>query len=77
MVHAFVLVKADVGRAADLTDTIGEVDLVTEGHVVAGDWDLIVELNAPEVYEVLNTIAEELQAINGIVDTKTYVSLEE
>lgn len=77
MVHAFVLVEADVGLAADLVETIVDVDVVSEGHVVAGEWDLVVELEAAEVYDVLNAIADEVQSIDGVANTKTYVALED
>lgn len=77
MVHAFVLVKANVGEAPNLTEQVRAIDEVTEAHVVAGDWDLVVELEAPEVYDLLNATAEDVQGIDGVVDTKTYVSLED
>lgn len=77
MVHAFVMVKADVGEAAAMLDRVGSIEEVTEAHVVAGDYDLIAELDAPEVYDVLRVTAEGIQGLSGILDTKTYVSMEE
>ena len=77
MVHAFVMVKADVGEAATMLDRVDSVEGVTEAHVVAGDYDLILELEAPEVYDVLQVTANEVQALSGITDTKTYVSMED
>lgn len=77
MVHAYVLVKADVGAAADLVETVRGIDAVAEAHVVAGDWDLIAEVDAPEVYDVLSTVSEQIGRIDGVTDTKTYVSMED
>lgn len=77
MVHAFVMVKADVGEASAMLDRIGAIDDVAEAHVVAGDYDLIAELDAAEVYDVLQVTAEKIQRLPGITDTKTYVSMDE
>lgn len=77
MVSAYVLVDADVGVATDLQARLRELDTVTDGHVVAGDWDVILEVTAEEVYDVLSMVTDEIQALDGVVDTKTYVSLEE
>jgi len=77
MVSAYVLVDADVGVATDLQARLRGLDTVTDGHVVAGDWDVILEVTGEEVYEVLSMVTDEIQALDGVVDTKTYVSLEE
>lgn len=77
MVHAFVFVQANVGEAANLSEVVLAVDGVSEAHVVAGDWDLIAEIEAPEVYDLLNTTAQEIQGLDGVENTRTYVSLEE
>lgn len=77
MVSAYVLVDADVGVATDLQARFRELDMVTDGHVVAGDWDVILEVTGDEVYDVLSMVTDEIQALDGVVDTKTYVSLEE
>lgn len=77
MVSAYVLVDADVGVATDLQTRLRELDTVADGHVVAGDWDVILEVTGEEVYDVLSMVTDEIQALDGVVDTKTYVSLEE
>lgn len=77
MVHAFVMVKADVGEAAAMLDRVDSIEGVAEAHVVAGDYDLILELEASEVYDVLQVTANEVQGLSGITDTKTYVSMED
>ncbi|MFB6236649.1 MAG: Lrp/AsnC ligand binding domain-containing protein [Halopenitus sp.] len=77
MVNAYVLVDADVGVATDLQARFRDLDTVTDGHVVAGDWDVILEVTGDEVYDVLSMVTDDIQAHDGVVDTKTYVSLEE
>lgn len=77
MVHAFVMVKTGVGASESLIGTVRGLSSVTDAHIVAGDFDLIVEVDVPEVYEVLHTAAREIQALEGVEETKTYISLED
>jgi DNA-binding Lrp family transcriptional regulator len=76
MVHAFVMVKADSVDAASVLDAVLGVEGITEAHIVAGEFDIIAEVEAEEVYDVLGAAATEIRSIHGVVDTKTYVALE-
>ena len=76
MVHAFIMVKTDAGKSEELLADVGELSGVTEAHIVAGDFDIIVEVDTDEVYEVLHTASSDIQDLDGVADTKTYISLE-
>ena len=76
MVHAFVMVKTDSVGAETVLDAVLGVDGITEAHIVAGDFDIIAEVEAEEVYDVLGAVATDVRSIDGVVDTKTYVALE-
>jgi len=76
MVRAFIMVKTAAGKSAELQERIREMDAVLDAHVVAGQYDIIVEAEADEVYTVINTVATDLHDLDGIVDTRTYVCLE-
>ena len=75
MVHAFIMVKTAAGRSEDVLQAARGLDQISEAHVVAGDFDVIVEVEADEVYEVLETASTQIQGIDGVSDTRTYVSL--
>lgn len=77
MVNAYVLVDADVGVATDVLEQFRELEAVADGHVVAGNWDVILEVTGNEVYDILSMVTDEVQELEGVVDTKTYVSLED
>lgn len=77
MVHAFVMVKTGVGESERLVQAIGDIDSVREAHIVAGTYDIIVEIDAPEVYDVLKTASTNIQALGGVTDTRTYISLDD
>ncbi|MCL9816468.1 Lrp/AsnC ligand binding domain-containing protein [Natronocalculus amylovorans] len=77
MVHAFIMVKTHAASSADLLGLVRELSPVTEAHIVAGAYDIIVEVESEGVYEVLQTAASEIQSFDGVADTKTYISLED
>lgn len=76
MVHAFIMVKTAAGKSEDLLADVQELDGVSEAHIVAGDFDIIVEVDTQEVYQVLHTASSDIQDLDGVADTKTYISLE-
>lgn len=77
MVHAFIMVKTGPGESQNILTPIRDLAGVAEAHIVAGAWDLIVEVDADEVYEVLQAAASDIQSLDGVADTKTYISLDE
>jgi DNA-binding Lrp family transcriptional regulator len=77
MVHAFIMVKTGAGESEQLLDPIREFSTVSEAHIVAGAYDIIVEVEADEVYEVLQTASSKIQGLQGVTDTKTYISMED
>ncbi len=76
MVRAFIMVKSTTGRAEALSKTLGNLDHVTAVNVVAGDFDIIVETEADEVYDIINSVAARIRDLDEIKDTKTYICLE-
>ena len=76
MVRAFIMVKTGTGHAEALLETIREFDHVADSNIVAGNFDIIVEAEADEVYDIINSVATEIRSLDGVNDTKTYVCLE-
>ncbi|QLG27823.1 Lrp/AsnC family transcriptional regulator [Halorarum halophilum] len=77
MVHAFVMVKAGAGEAGNVAEQIRGLEGVSEAHVVAGEYDVIAEVTAEEVYQLLDAVASDVQSLPGVTDTRTYVSMDE
>ncbi len=75
MVHAFIMVKTAAGESERLVDAVRELGAVAEAHIVAGTYDIIVEVDTEEVYDVLKTASSEIQGLKGVTDTKTYISM--
>ena len=76
MVQAFIMITADTGRAEALQETVRELGGVAEANIVAGDYDVIIEAEAEEVYDVIDAVATEVRSLEDVVDTKTYICLE-
>ena len=76
MVRAFVMVKAGTGNAEELLERIVDLDHVADANIVAGDFDLIVEAEAKEVYHLINSVATRIRSFDDVTDTKTYICLE-
>jgi len=76
MVRAFIMVKTTAGESAEVCDQIQSAESVLEAHVVAGQYDIIVEAEGEEVYEIIHAVATGLTELEGVVDTRTYICLE-
>lgn len=76
MARAFIMVKTTAGKSADLQQSITAIDGVLEGHVVAGQYDIIAEAEGSEVYDVIHDVATAVRDLDGVVDTRTYICLE-
>jgi len=75
MVHAFVMVKTAAGTSEGLVDALRGVSPISEAHIVAGEYDIIAELDVGEVYDVLDTVANRVRSLEGVADTRTYISM--
>ncbi|WP_159903532.1 Lrp/AsnC ligand binding domain-containing protein [Salinirussus salinus] len=76
MVRAFILVKTSPGEAAAVAKAVHDQAAVEEAHVVAGQYDVIVEAVGEEVYDVIDGVATGLRDVTGVADTRTYICLE-
>jgi len=55
---------------------VREVEGVTEAHIVAGEFDVMAEVTAEEVYDVLKTASTSMQELDGVTETRTYIALD-
>ncbi|ELY44697.1 Lrp/AsnC ligand binding domain-containing protein [Natronorubrum sulfidifaciens] len=76
MVHAFIMVKTAAGKSEGLLESIRDLEPVTDAHIVAGNYDIIAEIDAAEVYEILEAVSSSMQALEGVSETKTYIAMD-
>ena len=75
MVHAYVMVITAAGTSGDVLASATALPGVTEAHIVAGDYDLVVEMERDTVTDILHVVSSELGEIEGVGTTRTYVAI--
>ncbi len=76
MVHAYVMVKTGAGASDVAVERIRGLPGILEAHIVAGAYDIVAEVEAEEVYDILRASSSEIQSLDGIDETRTYIALE-
>jgi len=71
MVEAYVLIQAEVGRAAEVADALGKIPGVRFADVVTGPYDVVVRAEAAEIDGLGKLIVAEVQAVVGVTRTLT------
>ena len=71
MVHAYILVQTEVGRAADVAKAIGGISGVSSAEDVTGPYDVIVRAEADDVDSLGRLVVAKVQAVSGITRTLT------
>jgi len=71
VVHAYILIQTENGKAADVAAAIAEVKGVTLAEDVTGPYDVIVRAEARSVDELGKLVVAKVQAIDGITRTLT------
>ncbi|WP_424017775.1 Lrp/AsnC ligand binding domain-containing protein [Halorientalis pallida] len=76
MVRAYIMVKTAAGKSEALLEATRSLSGVTEAHIVAGKYDIIIEAQGEEVYDVMHSVATDVRDLDGVADTRTYICLE-
>ncbi len=75
MVVAYVLIKANTSEADRLLDEVSSLENILDAHVVAGDVDLIAKVDVESPQAVKDIVADEIQGMDGVENTETYISM--
>jgi DNA-binding Lrp family transcriptional regulator len=70
-VSAYVLIQTDVGKAAEVTRQVREIDGVVTAEDVTGPYDVIACVEAGSVDQLGRLVVSHLQRIEGITRTVT------
>jgi DNA-binding Lrp family transcriptional regulator len=71
VVHAYILIQTEVGKAAQVATTIAEIDGVTKAEDVTGPYDVIVRAEAGNVDDLGKLVVAQIQGVEGITRTLT------
>jgi DNA-binding Lrp family transcriptional regulator len=71
VVHAYILVQTEVGRAAAVAKEIGAIAGVLSAEDVTGPYDVIVRAQADDVDSLGKLVVATVQGVQGITRTLT------
>ena len=71
VVHAYILVQTEVGKAAEVAASITGISGVTQAEDVTGPYDVIVRAQAENVDDLGRLVVAQIQAVDGITRTLT------
>jgi len=71
VVHAYILIQTEVGKAAAVARAIVELEGVTTAEDVTGPYDVIVRAEARNVDELGKLVVAKVQGVDGITRTLT------
>ena len=70
----FVQIKCALGRTYDVASALAEAEIASEIYSTAGDFDLLVKFYVEAGTDIGHFIAEKVQIIAGIADTRTIIT---
>lgn len=76
MPNAYLAIHTAAGTSPDVLAALQDIEEVADAHIVAGNYDLIVELVAAETSDLLPIVTREIQGIDGVGATRTYIVLD-
>jgi DNA-binding Lrp family transcriptional regulator len=71
VVHAYILIQTEVGRAAAVASQISGIPGVTTAEDVTGPYDVIVVAEADNVDQLGQLVVARVQNVEGITRTLT------
>lgn len=71
MVHAYILIQTEVGKAAAVAGEIAGIQGVTTAEDVTGPYDVIVRAEADNVDLLGQLVVARIQTVEGITRTLT------
>jgi Lrp/AsnC family leucine-responsive transcriptional regulator len=76
---AFILVRADTGHTREVADRLFKLDDVKEVHIIAGEWDLLIvieaerEIVSPTDERVLDVVMDKITKVSHVRRTNTII----
>lgn len=74
VVSAFVLVRAQPPRIADLAVALADVEGVAEVYSTAGDADIVAVVRVRHHDELADVVTKRVNALDGVMETRTLIA---
>ena len=74
MVPFFVQIKCQLGKSYEVASKIADAEIASEVYSTAGEFDLLVKFYVDAATDIGHFIAEKVQTIPGIANTRTIIT---
>ncbi len=71
MVTAYILIQTEVGKASQVTNSIGDIKGVSAVDGVTGPYDVIARADAEDLDDLAKAIVMPIQEVEGVTRTLT------
>ncbi len=75
MVRAYVLISTTPGKAMEVAKAMGGVSGINHADAITGEYDVIAQVEAPDVSGIGTLIVEKIQKIDGVFKTVTCLAV--
>ena len=73
--RAYVLINASAGKAIDVAKSLQGVKGIQLADAITGEYDVIAQVEAPDVPGIGRLILERIQSADGVVKTITCLAV--
>src|ERR1700735_3812250 len=74
MIPFFVQIKCQLGKSYQVANKLADAEIASEIYSTAGDFDLLVKFYVDPTTDIGHFIAEKVQTIPGVADTRTIIT---
>jgi DNA-binding Lrp family transcriptional regulator len=75
-VHAVVLIQCEIDEISEAAEAIAEIDEVSEVYSVAGEFDLVAIVRAPDHDDLARVIPGGIARVPGVERTETLIAFQ-
>jgi DNA-binding Lrp family transcriptional regulator len=74
MIPFFVQIKCQLGKSYQVANKLADAEIASEIYSTAGDFDLLVKFYVDPSTDIGHFIAEKVQTVAGVADTRTIIT---
>jgi DNA-binding Lrp family transcriptional regulator len=75
MIRAYVLITATAGKALEVVSALQGQGGVIQADAITGEYDVIAQVEAPDVPGIGKLIVEKIQSADGVFKTITCITV--
>ncbi len=73
---AYILIKTRAGEIQDVVKSLSKIEGVTEAHMTFGPFDVVAEVETPDIAKLGTLTAIRIQPIPGVEQTLTCLAVD-